>query len=219
MKLYADLPGRRTRQVVGDLLALGVLAVSVAAGAALWAQLHRLATRTRELSEAASTSATALDDGVSSLSGLPLVGDPLSDVLAQVSRFTTQTSGNLADQARQLAVEAPVVGIAVMAAGVALVGVSWGIGRLRWVRRASALAAAGGADLDVLALAALARADPVQLRRLGPDLAQRWRAGDPAAMRRLAGLEFAALGLRPPPELPAEPSAEPPPRPLSGRPH
>lgn len=199
MKLYADSPVRRARQLAGDLLALVVLAGFVAAGTALWAQLGRLAGRTRQLSDAAASSATALGDGVSSLSGVPLVGDALSGVLSQVGRFTGQTSGNLADQAHQLSVEAPIVGLAVIAAGVALVGVCWGAGRVRWVRRATALTSSTGAgDLEVLALAALARANPAQLRRLGPDLARRWRLGDPEAVRQLAGLEFTSLGLRPP---------------------
>ncbi len=197
MKFYADLPGRRVRQFASDIAALLVIVVSLAAGAAVWVQLHRLSVRTASLADTADTSARALSDGVSSLSGIPLVGDQLRGLLGQVGVFTDQTSGNLRGQADQLALAAPVVGIAVAATGLALVTVLWGLARLRWVRRASAVSGPLDADeLEVLALSAVVRAAPAQLRRAGPDLARRWRLGDPDAIRSLAGLELRSLGLR-----------------------
>lgn len=199
MKLYADLPVRRTRQLTGDLVALVTVALSVAAGAAVWVQLHRLSVRTGALADTADTSARALSGGVASLSGIPLVGDQLTALLGQVGVFTDQTSGNLRSQADQLAWEAPVIGLAVAAAGLALVTVLWGMARFRWVRRVSSVGGRlGDDDLEWLALAALVRSGPAGLRGAGPDLARRWRLGDPAAIRLLADLELRSLGLRAP---------------------
>lgn len=199
VKLYADLPVRKTRQLAGDVLALAVIALSLAAGAAVWVQLHRLSVRTGALADTADTSARTLSGGVASLSGIPLVGDQLSTLLGQVGVFTDQTSGNLRGQAHQLAVEGPVIGIAVAAAGLALVTVLWGITRLRWVRRASAVSGRLGTDdLEGLALSAVVRSGPAELRRAGADLPRRWRLGDPEAIRVLAGLELRSLGLRGP---------------------
>lgn len=199
MKLYADLPVRRVRQLVGDVVAAAVVVLSVLAGVAVGVQLHRLSVRTGALADTADTSARALSGGVSSLSGIPLVGDQLSTLLGQVGVFTDQTAGNLRGQADQLAVEGPVIGVAVAAAGVALVTVLWGIARLRWVRRASAVSGRLDAgELEGLALAAVVRSGPAELRRAGPDLARRWRLGDPDAIRLLAGLELHSLGLRAP---------------------
>jgi len=203
VKLYADLPVRRTRQLTGDVLALLVVAVSLVAGAAVWVQLHRLSVRTAALADTADTSARALSGGVASLSGIPLVGDQLSALLGQVGVFTDQTSGNLRSQADQLGVGAPVIGIAVAAAGLALVTVLWGITRLGWVRRASAVSGRlAPEDLEGLALSAVVRSGPAELRRAGPDLAHRWRLGDPDAIRLLADLELRSLGLRAPGSVP-----------------
>lgn len=197
MKLYADAPVRRTRQVVGDLVAAAVLALGLLAGGLVWRSLHGLAERTRQLADAATTSADRLQQGVAALSDVPLVGDQLGGLLGQVGGFTDQTSGNLRSQADQLAWQAPAAGLAVIGVTVALVALFWGAARLRWIRTASALHSAGPDLMDTLALAALV-ADPVGVHRRQANLARRWQAGDPEAVHVLAAEQFRRHGLRAP---------------------
>jgi hypothetical protein len=70
--------------------------------------------------------------------------------------------------------------------------------RLRWAREASAAATLlqGTPDLHVLAARALATAPLPRLAALPAGTGAAWQAGDPAAVRALAGLELRRLGLR-----------------------
>jgi hypothetical protein len=76
--------------------------------------------------------------------------------------------------------------------------------RLGWLREATAadrLLAAGAdglPDLELLAARAMATASLPELARLPAGTGAGWRAGDPAALRALAGLELRRLGLRTP---------------------
>lgn len=89
----------------------------------------------------------------------------------------------------------PLMAIAVP---LALVLFVWLPLRLRWIRRAGVAAAVrtDPAGRDLLALRALAGRPLNELARLGPDIAQSWRAGDPEAVDALAELELRRLGLR-----------------------
>jgi hypothetical protein len=70
--------------------------------------------------------------------------------------------------------------------------------RLRYVREAGAARRmlAGTPDLHVLAARALATAPLPRLAALPAGTGAAWHAGDAAAVRALAGLELARLGLR-----------------------
>ena len=74
----------------------------------------------------------------------------------------------------------------------------WALLRVSWLRRAAAL----GRELDdpesqeLLALRALVRQPPRRLQRLFPDPVAAWRSGDATALRALADLELAEVGLR-----------------------
>jgi hypothetical protein len=74
----------------------------------------------------------------------------------------------------------------------------WLPGRVRYAREAGAAARllSGTPDLDLLAARALATAPLPRLAALPPGIGAAWRAGDLAAVRALAALELARLGLR-----------------------
>ena len=97
----------------------------------------------------------------------------------------------------------------VLAVVLVLLPVGWLL--LRWLRwrggwareagaadRLLAKGADGLPDLELLAARAMATAPLPQLARLPAGTGAGWRAGDPAALHALAGLELRRLGLRAP---------------------
>ena len=79
-----------------------------------------------------------------------------------------------------------------------LVLLVWAASRVAWVRRARALGreVADPQSQQLLALRALVHQDPRRLQSLHPDPVGAWRSGDPEAVRALADLELAQVGLR-----------------------
>ncbi|MGY1840135.1 MULTISPECIES: hypothetical protein [unclassified Modestobacter] len=205
MRLYADRPDRRARQVAGDLAlllwaVLWVLVARAVHGAVLTlAEPGRaVAGLGRSLSEAMDSAAGAADD-------VPMVGDELAGPFEALGRAGASVTG--AGQATEDAVHTLA---AVLAVVLVVLPVGWLLARrlparLHWAREAGAtdrLLGTGGvepADLELLAARAMATAPLAELARLPVGIGARWRDGDPAAVRDLAGLELRRLGLELPP--------------------
>jgi hypothetical protein len=200
MKLYADGPVRRTRQVVGDLF--------LVLWAALWLKLAfvvhdatmALAVPGRRIEEAGGGLAGKLRDAGSAVGGLPVVGDK--------ARSPFDGAGSAADQiaaagsAQVDAVEhlAFWLGICVAAIPILLLVVVYVPFRVRFAREASAgqRFIDTSADLDLFALRAMANQPMHKLARVSPDPVRDWRSGDPDVVRALALLELRDAGLTPP---------------------
>lgn len=205
MRLYADLPARRTRQVVADLLVLLWVVGAVLAGRAVHATVLRLQGPADRLTTAGSTFGSSMQGAAEQLGRLPGVGDALRqpfDSAAGSGAQLTRAGQDLSDTAGHLAL---LLGLAVAVVPVALVVLPWLALRLRWVRRAAAVSRIAPGDLDLVALRALAHQPVRRLAAVGPAPARAWREGDPATVRRLAELELTSLGLRPPWARPAPP--------------
>ena len=97
MKLYPDIPSRRTRTIVGDAVALVLLAL--AAVLAMW--VHDAVTELSVLGTGVKDAGTAIEDGfltaAGAVDGLPLVGDRIGDGLREAG---TGSGGELADLGR-----------------------------------------------------------------------------------------------------------------------
>src|SRR5690349_4942134 len=78
MKLFADAPVHRTRQVVGDLLLVGWMVLWVWAGLAVHDGTAALAAPARQTDESASSMAEQLRDAGGRIGDAPLVGDELA---------------------------------------------------------------------------------------------------------------------------------------------
>ena len=205
MRLYADRPDRRTRQLAADaaLLAWVVLWVLVAR------VVHRavlvLADPGRAVEGLGRSIAVSMDSAAGVAGDVPVVGDELAAPLAALGRAGISVAG--AGQGSQDAVAT----LATVLAGVLVVlPVGWMLlrwlpWRLRWAREARAAdrlmadRRLDGPDLELLAARALATAPLPALAALPTGTGAGWRAGDPAAVRALAGLELTRLGLRLPP--------------------
>ncbi|QBX57108.1 hypothetical protein EXE58_17850 [Nocardioides seonyuensis] len=199
MKLYADLPARRFRQVVADALVLCWLVLWVWAGAAVHDGTMALAGPARQTDTSASAMAEQLRDAGGRVSDAPLVGDELAapfDRAADASEGIAEAGRGTVRAVERLAL---MLGLSVALIPILIVGAFWGPLRWRFVREATAGARFIDAheDLDLFALRALANQPMRVLARISDDPAGAWRSRDPEVVRRLAELELADVGLRP----------------------
>lgn len=198
MQLYADLPPRRNRQVVADVL--GILWIL----GAIWfaKQVYDLVSLLNGPGEALERSGADLADSMRGAServdGIPLAGDALASPFNSAADAASALSA--AGQTAQDAVHALalIVGVFLVSGAILLAVLFWVLPRLVWVRRAQAarlvLVDPDGADL--LALRALATRPLRQLAVVGGDgVLDRWRRGDAATIESLAALELGDLGL------------------------
>jgi hypothetical protein len=200
MKLYADTPARRARQLTGDLLAAGWIALWVWLVLGLRERLLRLRGPGEALERAGGSFSGALDEAGDRIGGLPVVGDDVSGALRRAGGAgdTVAEAGRSQQHAvEQVALWLPVL-VLLLAAGIVLV--RWLPGRLAWAREAGAAARvlSGPDSVEVFAVRALARRSTTELAGLPAATVTRWRAGDPQATAVLADLELRSLGLRAP---------------------
>ena len=200
MKIYADRLPTALRQLLTDIAVVIWAYAWVRAGFWVHDQVQRLAAPGRKLQDSGTGIADNLADAGDRVGGVPLVGDELTEPFTRAA----EAARSLADAGRE---QQEIVGNLALALALLLVAVPlslvlflWLPRRLRWMRRAGVAAAVRDrpAGRDLLALRALAGRPLDQLARLGPDIAQSWRDGDPAAVEALAALELRDLGLKPP---------------------
>lgn len=199
MKLFADAPARRTRQVLADLFFVAWLVLWVWIGTAVHDGTAELAGPARQTDTAASSMAEQLREAGGRLGEAPLVGDELAlpfdkaasgaDGIASAGRDTVEAVERLA-----LLLGLSVALIPILIAAAIHLPLRW-----RFVREATAGARFIDAqeDLDLFALRALANQPMRVLAKVSDDPAGAWRARDPEVVRRLAELELADVGLRP----------------------
>ena len=85
MKLYAETPGLRTRQLVGDLAVLAWMAAWVAAGVALYRLVEKLAVPGERVEQAGSSFAGDIAEIQQKVGRLPVVGGELQDPFGRLA--------------------------------------------------------------------------------------------------------------------------------------
>ena len=197
--MYADRLPTAVRQLLTDLLVVFWVYAWVRAGIWINDMVEKLGVPGQKLQEAGTGIAGNLGDIGGKVGRVPLVGDELTAPfnsaadaarsLAEAGRQQQEVDDNLALAMALLIIAVPL----------ALVLFLWLPLRLRWMRRAAVAAKVRNepAGQDLLALRALASRPLNELTKLGPDIAQSWRNGDPDAVRALAALELKDLGLKP----------------------
>jgi len=195
VKLYAETPGLRTRQLVGDLAVLAWTAAWVAAGVALYRLVEKLAVPGQRVEQAGSSFAGDIAEIQQKVGRLPVVGGELQDPfgrLAGVGRTLAAAGVTQQEVVHQLALWLGVVVAVVPIVALLLV---WLPSRVSWAREAGAASRLrmDGADLELFAIRAVANRPLRDLHRVTPDPAGDLRAGEYQA---LADLELRALGLR-----------------------
>lgn len=197
MKLYADAPGRRARQVAADVLVLLWTWLWVRVGWAVHDATLAFAAPGKQIERAGSGLAGRLRDAGETVERIPLVGEevrvPLdgagdaADRIAAAGTAQVEAVGTLADW----------LGLAVGAVPILVVAAIYLPLRWRFVRAATAgrrLVDSGG-DLDLFALRAMSHQPLHRLARISHDPAGAWRRGDADVVRALAELELRDVGL------------------------
>ena len=197
MKLYADLPARRTRQIMWDLIGLALIVFWIWLGAAVYHGVNQLGEVGQQMESVGASLSGNLTDMGDKLGSVPLIGDGIRAPFDAASEGAQGIEQAGKDQQEFVNKLAWVVAIGLVIAPIMATLAIWLIPRARFAvsaTRVRTLAARPGGD-DLLALRALARRPLKELASVGPDAAQLWRRGDPAVIALLADLEKRDAGL------------------------
>lgn len=199
MKVYADAPGRRARQVALDVLLLLWVWLWVRVGLAVHDATLALAVPGQQIEQAGTGLADRLRDAGTSVGSVPLVGDEVRAPFDGAGDAAQGIAAAGAAQAAAVETLANWLGLAVGAIPVLVVAVTYLPLRWRFVRTATAgrrLVDSSG-DVELFALRAMSRQPLHRLARISPDPVGDWRRGDADVVRALAELELREVGLMP----------------------
>lgn len=201
MKLYADLPARRTAQLMADLLMLGWVMLWARIGIAVHDSTLRLADPGRRLETAGRGFRETLEGAGDNVDNLPILDDRVATPFRDAADAGTSIEDAGTDLVTAVERLATTLGWVTVLVPVLIVGSIWLVLRLSFVRKATAAQAFVDSvdDLDLFALRAMANQPLSRLARISDDPAGAWRRGDQDIVRSLAHLELADCGLRPPP--------------------
>lgn len=197
MTLYAEHRPKAVRQAAGDALLLVWVVVWVRIGGHLTDLVDRLGGPGRTMASAGSQLEDGLEGAAGGIGRLPVVGGALEGVFddaAGAGEALRDAGTSQAEVAHQVAVA---LGLTVAGLAITLALVRYLPERVRWVRDAEAAKrlVVSGADLRLFAIRAVANRPLHELRRVSRDPGADLAAG---RFDRLAALELAELGLRPP---------------------
>lgn len=201
MRLYAQTPARRSRQALGDLIAVLLIVAAVALALAVRDAIMMLAEPGRQAENAGDDLTRGLNNVGDAASDVPLLGDSLKKPFQSAAEAGTGLSDagqSLQDTVTQVA---DLTALALIVLPVAFVLVLWLPPRLLWMRRSATtrrlLGVPGGDDL--LALRALTgpQRDLMRVATPAGGLADAWRRGDPEVVAALSAVALKQAGLRP----------------------
>ena len=203
MKLYADAPARRTRQLATDT----ALVVWVVGWVLLARVVHDatmlLAVPGEQIRDAGSGLASRLRDAGSAVSDTPLVGDRLRSPFDGAGSAADRLSSAGTSQVDAVGTLAFWLALAVGAIPVLLALAFYLPGRWRFAREATAgqRYVDAAADLDLFALRAMTQQPLHRLAQVSEDPVAAWRRDDREVISALAALELRDVGLTPPSDL------------------
>jgi hypothetical protein len=197
MKLYADAPGRRTRQIAADLFFLLWLVGWLWVGHVVQHGTMQLSVVGRQTDESATSLAGGLTSAGDSLRDLPVVGGGVAAPFDQMSSASDALAAAGRKQETAVHQLSWILGISIAAIPILTVGVFLVPVRWRFAREATAAARFIDAaeDLDLFALRALTRQPMHVLAKISDDPAGAWRARDQQIVNALAELELRDCGL------------------------
>lgn len=200
MKVYADAPGHRARQVVGDVLLALWVAVWVKLALVVHDATLALAAPGEQIERAGTGLAGRLRDAGSSVGGIPLVGDDVRAPFDGAGDAADQIAAAGTAQVEAVHTLAFWLGLAVAAIPILVLVAVYLPLRWKFIREATAgqRFVDSGSDVDLFALRAMANQPLHRLARISDDPVGAWRDGNPAVVRALAVLELRDVGLRPP---------------------
>jgi hypothetical protein len=195
MMLYAELPGRRLRQVLLDIGSVLWIALWVRVGLGLFRVIDRLESVGRTMQEAGHGFASTMDRVAGDIGRVPVAGGTLRAPFRDAAGAGQSLEGAGVNQTQVVHSVALWLGILVALLPILWLLVRYLPNRLRWIREASAARRLldASADLHLFALRAVANRPLADLRRAEADPMAAIAGGD---YRQLAELELRELGLR-----------------------
>ncbi len=202
MRLYADRPALRARQLLADLGFLVLLLVAAWSAQVVHDGIEALGEPGERVASGASGLSSSLRDAGGALGRTPLVGDEVSAPFAAAAEASDAMAS--AGDASVRAVErlARWAGWAVFLLPAVLVGRRWAPWRWGFLRESAAadrVLHQDHPDLELFAWRAVAHQPLRRLVHVAPDPAAALRRGDREVVTRLARLELEVLGLDIPP--------------------
>ena len=198
MRFYAERPVRVARQIVADVLAVAWVVVLVVVALAVRALLLKLQAPALALAQAGDTISSAFAGAARTAGAVPFVGGDLANALSGGTGAGTRIAAAGREQLDTIATVATGTAVAIVVLGAMPLLTIWLPLRIRYALKARAAVTVRDTDDDLLALRAMTRLPVRRLLRVTPDPAAAWRRGDTEAMRGLAALELASLGLKKP---------------------
>jgi hypothetical protein len=204
MRLYADRPDHRARQLGADLGLLAWAVVWVLVARLVHGAVLVLAEPGRAVADLGRSISDTMGSAAGAANRVPVVGDGLSKPFSALGNAGGSVTGAGEGASAAVHTLATVLAAVLVVLPVGWLLLRWLRWRMGWLREATAAdrlllsGAAGTGNLELLAARAMATAPLAQLARLPAGTGAGWRAGDPAALRALAGLELERLGLRMP---------------------
>lgn len=199
MKLYADTPIRRSRQVLGDLWLLAWTAFSIWLATKVYDVTMALAVPGHKIESAATTMGEKLRDAGTSADNVPMVGDKLAKPFGGAGGAADAIADAGRSQAEAVHTFAWWLAVAVAIVPIVMMGSMYLPLRLRFLRRASTHVRLRNteAGIDLLALRAIATQPLNVLSAISDDPADDWRDRNTPVIRSLAAVELRDCGLRP----------------------
>jgi hypothetical protein len=195
MKLYAEVGSVRVRQIAADAAVAGWTVLWAWAGVTVAGLVARLGAPGEAIGRAGRDFAGRLRDAASAARDLPVVGDALRSSFEAAARAGVGLARAGAEQADVVGTLAVWLGALLAAIPILLILLRHLPERVRWMQEASAARGlrATSADLELLAMRAIATRPLAELRRATRDPAGAFASGD---FEPLAALELRSLGLR-----------------------
>jgi hypothetical protein len=200
MHFYAQHLAVRLRQLAADVGMLAWLVIWVLVARAVHAAVLVLAEPGRAVEDLGRSVAGNMNSAADAAERVPVVGDELAAPFGSLADAGGAVGGAGRSAQDAVGTLATLLAIVLVLLPVGWLLLRWLPWRLRYAREAGAARRmlAGMPDLEILAARALATAPLPRLATLPAGTGAAWRAGDPAAVTVLAGVELRRLGLRPP---------------------
>jgi hypothetical protein len=195
MKIYAETPRKRTRQIIQDAILLGWILLWVLFGSVAHDVVAKLAEPAASVARSSDSLSDSLADISDEVDGVPVVGGALEEPFSSSSRAAAAVARESREQRKLFLTAALWIGLFIAVGPIALSLLLYLPFRIRWVRQATAAdrIRLDADDLYLFALRAVANRPFTELRKATPDPGAALAAGDYAA---LARLELEQLGLK-----------------------
>lgn len=195
MKLYAETPGKRIRQVVQDVILVAWILLWIVFGSVAHDVVAKLAEPAASVARNSDSLSDSLADISDRVDGVPVVGGALEEPFSSASEASAAVADESREQRDLFRTAALWIGLFIAVGPIAVALLLYLPFRFHWIKEATAAdrIRLDADDLYLFALRAVANRSFSELRRATRDPGAALASGDYAA---LARLELEHLGLR-----------------------